>query len=67
MATHRGRARLVRIADRGAQAVLASRVLVEEVETEWTAHLGVRSMSQLRDILTALREITDPWQDATGV
>jgi DNA-binding MarR family transcriptional regulator len=62
-----GRARLVRIADRGAQAVLASRVLVEEVEAEWTAHLGVRRMSQLRDILTALREITDPWQDATGV
>lgn len=62
-----GRARLVQIAERGAQAVLASRVLVDQVEAEWTAHLGARSIDQLRDILTALREITDPWQDATGV
>jgi DNA-binding MarR family transcriptional regulator len=61
-----GRARLVRIADRGAQAVLASRVLVEEVEAEWTAHLGARRMSQLRDTLTSLREICDPWRDPTG-
>lgn len=59
-----GRARLVRLADRGTRTVHASRRLVAEVEAEWTAHLGATRMTQLRDILTALREITDPWRDA---
>jgi DNA-binding MarR family transcriptional regulator len=57
-----GRARLVRIAERGARSVEASRGIVAEVEAEWTAHLGRRRMEQLREILTDLREITDPWQ-----
>jgi hypothetical protein len=34
---------------------------VAEVEAEWAAHLGPRRMAQLRDILTRLREITDPY------
>jgi DNA-binding MarR family transcriptional regulator len=59
-----GRARLVRLADRGTRTVQASRRLVAEVEAEWTAHLGTTQMAQLRDILTDLREITDPWWDA---
>ena len=57
-----GRARLVRIADRGARGVEASRRIVAEVEREWTGHLGAERMDQLRDILTDLREITDPWR-----
>jgi DNA-binding MarR family transcriptional regulator len=57
-----GRARLVRVADRGARSVEASRGIVAQVEAEWTTHLGERRMAQLRRILTDLREITDPWQ-----
>jgi hypothetical protein len=34
---------------------------VAEVEAEWTAHLGKRRMAQLRQALTRLREITDPY------
>ena len=57
-----GRARLVRVAERGARSVEASRGIVAQIEAEWTAHLGERRMAQLRRILTDLREITDPWR-----
>jgi DNA-binding MarR family transcriptional regulator len=57
-----GRARLVRVAERGLRSVEASRQIVAEVEAEWTAHVGERRMEQLRGILTDLREITDPWR-----
>lgn len=57
-----GRARLVRIAERGRRSVEASRGIVAEVEAEWTAHLGERRMTQLRRTLTDLREVTDPWR-----
>ncbi|MDD7937416.1 MarR family transcriptional regulator [Actinomycetospora lutea] len=57
-----GRARLVQIADRGRRGVEASRAVVARVEAEWEAHLGKRRMTQLRDILADLREITDPWR-----
>jgi DNA-binding MarR family transcriptional regulator len=57
-----GRARLVRIAERGAQSVEVSRRIVAQVEAEWTAHVGEARMLQLRRILTDLREITDPWR-----
>jgi DNA-binding MarR family transcriptional regulator len=57
-----GRARLVRIAERGTRSVEASRGIVAQVEAEWTAHLGERRMTQLRRILTDLREVTDPWR-----
>ena len=52
----------VRITERGAQSVAASAGIVAEVEAEWTAHIGVRRMDQLRRILADLREITDPWR-----
>ena len=55
-----GRARLVRIAERGTRSVEASRGIVAQVEAEWTAHLGERRMTQLRRILADLREVTDP-------
>jgi DNA-binding MarR family transcriptional regulator len=57
-----GRARLVRIAGRGARSVDVSRGIVAEVEAEWAAHLGAARIAELRAILTDLREITDPWR-----
>jgi DNA-binding MarR family transcriptional regulator len=57
-----GRARLVRIAERGTRSVEASRGIVAQVEAEWTAHLGEGRMTQLRRILADLREVTDPWR-----
>jgi DNA-binding MarR family transcriptional regulator len=57
-----GRARLVRIAERGARSVAVSRGIVAQVEAEWTAHLGAPRMAALREILTDLRTITDPWR-----
>lgn len=56
-----GRARLVRVAERGAQAVALTVPVVAEVEAQWRAHLGEQRWTQLRDALAALREITDPW------
>jgi DNA-binding MarR family transcriptional regulator len=55
------RARLVTIAERGLEALPIAAAVVAEVEAEWTAHLGVRRMKQLRAALSALREITDPY------
>ncbi|MFP3987805.1 MarR family transcriptional regulator [Streptomyces sp. E11-3] len=55
------RARLVKIAARGAAAIPVAEAVVAEVEAEWTAHLGKRRMAQLRETLTRLREITDPY------
>ena len=57
-----GRARLVRIADRGARSVEASRSIVADVEAEWTAYLGDERMARLREALETPREITDPYQ-----
>jgi DNA-binding MarR family transcriptional regulator len=56
------RARLVRIAERGAKAIPLAAQVVADVEAEWTAHLGARRAAQLRSILTDLRELTDPYQ-----
>ncbi|MEV6596691.1 MarR family transcriptional regulator [Actinoplanes sp. NPDC051346] len=55
------RARLVRVADRGAAAVRASAGVVAEIEARWAEHLGPARTAQLREALTALREITDPY------
>ena len=56
-----GRARLVRIARRGAAAGEVAAKVVAEVEAEWRAYLGAQRMAQLRRSLTKLREITDPY------
>jgi DNA-binding MarR family transcriptional regulator len=55
------RARLVRMTGRARELLPIGGRAVAEVEAEWTAHLGRRRMEQLRDILTRLREITDPF------
>lgn len=55
------RARLVRIAPRGAATIPIAAEVVAKVEQEWTAQLGNQRMAQLCRALTQLREITDPW------
>ncbi|MBC3192414.1 MarR family transcriptional regulator [Pseudonocardia sp. C8] len=55
------RARLVRITERGAATIPVGAATIAEIEAEWTAHLGAERMQQLRDTLTRLREITDPY------
>ena len=56
-----GRARLIRIAPRGAKAVTLANTLVAHIEAEWTTHLGNQHMAQLRQTLTRLRHLTDPY------
>ncbi|SBT90478.1 DNA-binding transcriptional regulator, MarR family [Streptomyces sp. DI166] len=56
-----GRARLVCLADKALAAKEVADSVVAEVEREWEEHLGRRRMKQLREALTLLREITDPW------
>jgi DNA-binding MarR family transcriptional regulator len=56
------RARLIRVADRGAAAIPIAAAVIAEVEAEWTAYLGGQRMAQLRRSLTRLREITDPYR-----
>ena len=56
------RARLVRVAERGAEAIPIAAGIVADVEAEWTAHLGRQRIRQLRRLLTELREITDPYR-----
>ena len=55
------RARLVRISERGAEAVTAAAAVVAQVEAEWAAHLGSARFADLRGSLIDLREITDPY------
>jgi DNA-binding MarR family transcriptional regulator len=55
------RARLVRLAERGLAAKPIADAAVAEAEAEWREHLGDRRWTQLRDALTRLRAITDPY------
>lgn len=55
------RARLVQITDRGAETVRIGAAEIARIEAEWTAHLGEPQATNLRQALTTLREITDPY------
>ncbi|MQY11515.1 hypothetical protein SRB5_16340 [Streptomyces sp. RB5] len=55
------RARLVRGTAKAWAAKETADAVVAGAEREWEAHLGKRRMKQLREALTLLREITDPW------
>jgi DNA-binding MarR family transcriptional regulator len=55
------RARLVRITEHAVAAIAVAAAVVDAVEAEWTEYLGERRMSQLRQALMCLREITDPY------
>jgi DNA-binding MarR family transcriptional regulator len=56
-----GRARLVTVTDLGRELVTLSLPVVREMERSWTRHLGRERTRQLREALTDLREITDPF------
>lgn len=56
-----GRARLIRLADRGLRGTEIANAEAARVEAVWEKHLGARQMAQLRTIMTRLREITDPY------
>jgi DNA-binding MarR family transcriptional regulator len=55
------RARLVQITERGAATIPVAAAEIARIEAEWTAHLGQTRTGQLREALTRLREITDPY------
>lgn len=55
------RARLVRVTALGRQVVEVARPVEEAVYAEWAAHLGGEDLERLREILTRLRGITDPY------
>ena len=57
-----GRARLVRMTARAEAILPIARAEEERIEAEWAAHLGAKRMAQLRDALTSLREVTDPYR-----
>jgi DNA-binding MarR family transcriptional regulator len=57
-----GRARLVRMTPRAEAALPIARAEEDRIEAEWRAHLGAERMNQLRQALTALRNITDPYR-----
>lgn len=46
---------------RGYAAQHAAREAEAQIEAEWTAHLGAERMAALREALSSLREITDPF------
>ena len=56
-----GRARLIRLTERGRAASLRAMEVVIGVEQEWTEHLGPELSAHLREALTRLREVTDPY------
>lgn len=56
------RARLVIFAERGLAAQELARRTEIVVQQEWTRHLGRRATARLHQILTQLREITDPYR-----
>jgi len=58
-----GRARLVRLTARAEAAIPVARAEERRIEREWEAHLGRERMAQLREALTMLREITDPYRE----
>lgn len=56
-----GRARLVLLTDKAMEAVQIANAEAARIEAEWESALGKRRMGQLREALTRLREITDPY------
>jgi hypothetical protein len=47
---------------RAEAALPVARAEEDRIEAEWRAHLGPELMGHLRDALTGLREITDPYR-----
>lgn len=57
-----GRARLIRFTQKGQAASKRAREVVMGVEQEWNDHLGPELAGCLREALTKLRDIADPYQ-----
>jgi DNA-binding MarR family transcriptional regulator len=57
-----GRARLIRFTQKGQAASKRARDVVMGVEQEWNEHLGPELAACLREALTKLREIADPYR-----
>ena len=55
------RARLVVLAERGEAVRAVARRTEDAVHAEWADHLGARDYRRLRQLLTRLREVTDPY------
>jgi DNA-binding MarR family transcriptional regulator len=56
------RARLIRFTPKGRTAADRALEVVMDVEQKWNEHLGPELATALRQALTKLREITDPYQ-----
>ncbi|NLE82775.1 MAG: winged helix DNA-binding protein, partial [Rhodococcus sp.] len=57
-----GRAQIIRFTRKGQAASTRAREVVMGVEQEWNDHLGPELAGCLREALTKLREIADPYQ-----
>ena len=52
-----GRARIVRLTERGQQAAEVGREIIESIEGEWAISLGSENMNELRSLLERLVNI----------
>ncbi|EGD45069.1 transcriptional regulator, MarR family [Nocardioidaceae bacterium Broad-1] len=57
-----GRARLIRFTVEGQAAADRAREVAMSVEQEWNDYLGPRLATALREALTSLRELVDPYR-----
>lgn len=65
-----GRARIIRLTERGKSVERTAREIIQDVEAEWSRHLGERRMRQLHQTLSDLVAILEQqattnriWQD----
>jgi DNA-binding MarR family transcriptional regulator len=56
------RARLVRLTPRADRVVSVANAEVDRALAEWADHVGAERLRQVHEVLTDLREITDPWR-----
>ena len=54
---------LARLTPRALELLPIARAEEARIEREWTEHLGDRRMRQLREALSLLREVTDPYHE----
>ncbi len=57
-----GRAQLVRLTQRADRVVAVANAEVERALGEWADHVGAERLRLVHEVLTDLREITDPWR-----
>lgn len=57
-----GRARLVCVTEKAKGATPVAEAEIARIEAEWERHIGKRRMTQLREALEMLGEITDPYR-----